>query len=47
MDAVCRDSAPSFVTVKFWAAEFKHGRTSLIDDERSERLKTATTTNID
>ncbi|KAJ0179112.1 hypothetical protein K1T71_004824 [Dendrolimus kikuchii] len=37
------DSAPSFTTVKFWAAEFKYGRKSLGDDERSGRPKTATT----
>src|SRR5436190_18847496 len=37
------DSAPSFTTVKFWAAEFKRGRKSLGDDERSGRPKTATT----
>ncbi|KMQ83449.1 histone-lysine n-methyltransferase setmar [Lasius niger] len=44
MDVVYGDSAPSFATVKFWAAEFKRGRTSLVDDERSGRQKTATTT---
>lgn len=43
LDAVYGDSAPSFTTVKFWAAEFKRGRTSLGDDERSGRPKTATT----
>lgn len=37
-----KDSAPSFTTVKFWAAEFKRGRTSLTDDERSEVSKIAT-----
>ncbi|XP_030760065.1 protein GVQW3-like [Sitophilus oryzae] len=37
------DSAPSFITVKFLAAEFKRGRKSLGDDERSGRPKTATT----
>jgi len=42
LDVVYGDSAPSFTTVKFWAAEFKRGRTSLIDDERSGRPKTAT-----
>ena len=36
------DNAPSFTTVKFWAAEFKRGRKSLGDDERSGRPKTAT-----
>jgi len=43
LDSVYGDSAPSFTTVKFWAAEFKRGRKSLGDDERSERPKTATT----
>ena len=37
------DSAPSFTTVKFWAAEFKRGRKSLGEDECSGRPKTATT----
>ncbi|XP_020296620.1 putative uncharacterized protein FLJ37770 [Pseudomyrmex gracilis] len=43
LDVVYGDSAPSFTTVKFWAAEFKRGRTSLVDDERSGRPKTAIT----
>lgn len=43
LDAVYRGSAPSFTTVKFWAAESKPARTSLEDDERSRRPKTATT----
>lgn len=43
LDAVYGDSAPSFTTVKFWAAEFKRGRTSLGDDERLGRPQTATT----
>src|SRR5436190_21126688 len=43
LDSVYGDSAPSFTTVKFWAAEFKRGRESLGDDERSGRSKTATT----
>lgn len=43
LDSVYGDSAPSFTTVKFWAAEFKRGRKSLGDDERSGRPKTATT----
>ena len=37
------DSAPSFTTVKFWAAKFQRGRKRLGDDERSGRSKTATT----
>lgn len=43
MDIVYGDSSPSFTTVKFWAAEFKRGRTSLGDEERSGRPRTATT----
>ena len=37
------DSVPSFTTVKFWAAEFKHGHKILGDDERSGHPKTAKT----
>ena len=36
------DSSPSFSTIKKWAAEFKHGRTSLEDDPREGRPKSAT-----
>ncbi|XP_026319343.1 protein GVQW3-like [Hyposmocoma kahamanoa] len=43
LDSVNEDSAPSFTRVKFWAAEFKRGRKSLGDDERSGCPKTATT----
>ncbi|GFV54175.1 HTH_48 domain-containing protein [Trichonephila clavipes] len=43
LDFVYGDSVPSFTTVKFWAAEFKRGRKSLGDDERSGRPNTATT----
>ena len=43
LDSVYGDSARSFTTVKFWAAEFKRGRKSLEDDERSGRPKIATT----
>ncbi|GFT13714.1 histone-lysine N-methyltransferase SETMAR [Trichonephila clavipes] len=43
MDSVYGDSAPSFTTVKFWAAEFKCGCKSLGGDERLERPNTATT----
>ncbi|GFT66954.1 histone-lysine N-methyltransferase SETMAR [Nephila pilipes] len=32
--------APLFITVKFSEAEFKRGRTSLGDEERSRRLQT-------
>ncbi|XP_014485172.1 PREDICTED: uncharacterized protein LOC106749834, partial [Dinoponera quadriceps] len=37
------NSAPSISTVKKWAAEFKRDRTSLEDDPREGRSKTATT----
>ena len=42
------DDAPALSTVKKWAAEFKRGRESLEDDQRSGRPSTATTQeNID
>lgn len=44
MGAIYRDSAPSFSTVKFGAAEFKRSRTSLVNDELSSQSKTTTTT---
>jgi transposase len=40
------DSSPSFSTTKKWAAEFKCGRTSLEDDPREGRPKSATTPEI-
>jgi histone-lysine N-methyltransferase SETMAR len=40
------DSSPSFSTIKKWAAEFKRGCTSLEDDPREGRPKSATTTEI-
>jgi histone-lysine N-methyltransferase SETMAR len=40
------DSPPSFSTVKKWAAEFKRGRTSLEDDPREGRPKSATAPEI-
>jgi histone-lysine N-methyltransferase SETMAR len=39
-------SSPSFSTIKKWAAEFKHGRTTLEDDPRKGRAKSATTPEI-
>jgi len=39
---VYRDSSPLFSTIKKWAAEFKRGRTSLEDDPREGRPKSAT-----
>jgi histone-lysine N-methyltransferase SETMAR len=40
------DSSPSFSTIKKWAAEFKRGRTSIEDDPREGRPKSATTPEI-
>jgi histone-lysine N-methyltransferase SETMAR len=40
------DSSPSFSTFKKWAAEFKHGRTSLEGDPREGHPKSATTPEI-
>jgi transposase len=40
------DSYPSFSTIQKWAAEFKCGRTSLEDDPREGRSKSATTLEI-
>ena len=43
---VYKDSSPSISTVERWVAEFKRGRTSLEDDPRPGRPKTATTPEI-
>jgi histone-lysine N-methyltransferase SETMAR len=40
------NSSTSFSTIKKWAAEFKRGRTSLEDDPREGRPKSATTPDI-
>jgi histone-lysine N-methyltransferase SETMAR len=40
------DFSPLFSTVKKWAAEFKRGRTSLEDDPREGRPKSATAPEI-
>ena len=40
------DSSPSFSTIKKWAAEFKRGPTSLENDPREGRPKSATTLEI-
>jgi histone-lysine N-methyltransferase SETMAR len=40
------DSSPSFSTIKKWAAEFKRGRTSLEDEPREGRPKSAITPEI-
>jgi transposase len=39
---VYEDSSPSFSTINKWAAEFKHGSTSLEDDPREGHSKSAT-----
>ncbi|EFN89088.1 hypothetical protein EAI_07471, partial [Harpegnathos saltator] len=36
------NAAPLFTIVKIWPAEFKRGRKSIFDEERSGRSKTAT-----
>lgn len=46
LDSTLKESAPSFSTVKKWAAEFKRGRTSIQDDERTGRPKTVVTDQI-
>ena len=43
MVATLGDTAPSYATVKRWAALFKMGRESLEDDDRCGRPLTATT----
>jgi transposase len=40
------DSSPSFSTIKKWAAEYKHDRTSLENEPREGRPKSATTPEI-
>ena len=46
MEKVLKESSPSFSTVHRWTLEFKRGRTSIEDDPRSGRPKTATTSEI-
>lgn len=43
LDSVYAEASPSFITVKHWVAEYKRSRTSILDEERSGRPKTATT----
>jgi hypothetical protein len=43
---VYKDSSPSIRTVERWVAEFKRGRTSLEDDPREGRQKSASTSEI-
>ena len=40
------DSSPSFSKIKKWAAEFKHGHTSIEDDPQEGRPKSATSPEI-
>jgi len=40
------DSSPSFSTIQKWASKFKRGHTSLEDDPREGRPKSATTPEI-
>ncbi|GFX38246.1 mariner transposase [Trichonephila clavipes] len=43
LDSTLGESAPSFTTVKYWAAESKRGRTSCKDERRSGRPNERTT----
>lgn len=43
LDSVHGDNAPSYSTVKSWVQQFKMGRSSTEDEQRSGRPKTATT----
>ncbi|EFN83711.1 Histone-lysine N-methyltransferase SETMAR, partial [Harpegnathos saltator] len=43
LDPTLEESAPSFITVKYWMAEFKRGRTSCQDEHRSGRPNEVTT----
>ena len=43
LDSVYHDQAPSLSTIKRWTAEFKRGRTSVEDEQRSGRPKDALT----
>jgi transposase len=43
LDSTLGESAPSFITIKYWVAEFKRGRSSCQDEHRSGRPKDVTT----
>jgi len=43
MDAVYGDSSPILTTIRYWFHEFKRGRTSVSDEERSGRPIEVTT----
>ena len=42
LDSINGHAAPSFITKNTWTADFKRGRTSIFDEERSGQLKTLT-----
>lgn len=44
LDNVYRDSAPPFAIMKRWTIEYKHGYTTLFDNECSGRLILVTST---
>lgn len=46
LNDVYGDSAPSILTITYWAAEFKRGRKSIFDDQRPGRLKEINTPEI-
>ncbi|CEF59955.1 Homeodomain-like-containing protein [Strongyloides ratti] len=46
MQNVLREYALSYETIKRWVSEFKHGKTSVKNDPRIGRPKTATTKEI-
>ena len=45
LHAVYKD-APSMTTIRYWYNEFKHGRTSIFDEERLDRSIEVTTKNM-
>ena len=46
LDSTLGGSAPSFTTIKYWAAEFKQGRRSYQNEHRSERPNDVTTSGM-
>ena len=46
LHAVYKNHAPSMITVRYWLNEFKRGRTSVFDEERSGRPIEVTTEDI-
>ena len=43
LDSNLRESAPSFITIKYWEAGFKRDRTTCQDEHRSGRQNEVTT----